>query len=159
MSPTGSKPGPTTTVLDCAERWPRRPPAPGRSRSAELLRLVGADARLPAPCANPILRDEQGRRLTTPDVWFDNVALAVMVHSRTYHAGVLDWEATVASDEDLREAGAEVVTVTPTAIVGDPARVTERVVKAYARASRRPRPPGLVAEPRQPPWEIAKRLA
>ena len=32
-------------------------------------------------------------------------AVAVMVHSRRYHAEALDWDATVESDEDLREAG------------------------------------------------------
>jgi hypothetical protein len=37
-------------------------------------------------------------RLPTPDGWFDDVALAVQVHSRRHHAGELDWEATVAAD-------------------------------------------------------------
>ena len=83
---------------------------------ADLLRLVSDNSRLPRPWANPVLHDPVGRRLTTPDLWIDDVALAVMVHSRAFHSGVLDWEATVAADEDLRAAGIEVVAVTPASI-------------------------------------------
>ena len=45
-----------------------------------------------------------GRRLTTPDAWFDDVALAIMVHSRQWHADELEWESTVEHDTDLQAA-------------------------------------------------------
>lgn len=115
---------------------------------ADLRRLIEAAGRLPESWANPEVRDPEGRRLTTPDLWFDDVALAVMVHSRTFHAGVLDWEATVGAAEDLRTAGIEVVAVTPVSITSEPERVLARIDAAYQRASRRPRPVGVVAQPR-----------
>jgi hypothetical protein len=88
--------------------------------------MVNDNSRLPRPWANPALHDPLGRRLTTPDLWFDDVALAVMVHSRVHHSGVLDWEATVAADEDLRTAGIDVVAVTPASIAAEPGRVRPR---------------------------------
>ncbi len=119
---------------------------------ADLLRLVSGHGRLPEPWANPVLHDAAGRRLTTPDLWIDDVALGVMVHSRAFHSGVLDWEATVAADEDLRAAGIEVVAVTPASIATQPERVLARIDAAYGRAARRPRPTGLVAQPRTHAW-------
>jgi len=119
---------------------------------ADLLGMVNDNSRLPRPWANPTLHDPLGRRLTTPDLWFDDVALAVMVHSRVHHSGVLDWEATVAADEDLRTAGIEVVAVTPASISAEPERVLARIGAAYGRAARRPRPVGVLALPRTRPW-------
>lgn len=107
---------------------------------ADLAKVLASSAHLPAFLANPSLRDEAGHPLTTPDLWADDVALAVMVHSQKYHAGTLDWEATVAADQDLRDAGVELVPVTPLAIERSPADVLDRVVAAYRRASARPRP-------------------
>lgn len=119
---------------------------------ADLLRIVNDHRRLPRPWANPTLHDPLGRRLTTSDLWFDDVALAVMVHSRAFHSGVLDWEATVAADEDLRAAGVEVVAVTPASIAAEPERVPTRIDAAYGRALRRPRPVGVLALPRTRTW-------
>jgi aminoglycoside phosphotransferase (APT) family kinase protein len=92
--------------------------------------------------------DLEGRRLTTPDVWFDDVALAVMLHSRGFHAGVLDWEATVVGDEDLENAGAIVTGVTPQSVTHDPVGTLGRVEAAYQRAQRWPRERGILAQPR-----------
>jgi hypothetical protein len=103
-----------------------------------LLRRCGRFAGL---MANPALVDERGRPLTTPDLWDDEVALAIMVHSRQFHAGTLDWDATVDTDEDLRACGIEVVAVTPNAIERHPDKVVARVLAARERAARRPRPP------------------
>lgn len=107
---------------------------------ADLAALLGRSPMLPELLANPSLQDAAGRPLTTPDLWVDEVALAIMVHSKRYHAGALDWDATVMADEDLRAAGVEVVPVTPTAIERRPAEVLERVLAAHRRASARPRP-------------------
>lgn len=102
----------------------------------DLVRLLETSTILPDVMANPELRDEQGRLLTTPDVWIDDVALAVMVHSREFHAGELDWEATVESDSDLATATVVVVPVTPGSIQRDPARVLDRVERTYVAARR-----------------------
>ncbi len=114
---------------------------------ADLARLLAASADLPELLANPSLRDEDGRPLTTPDLWADDVALAIMVHSQKYHAATLDWEATVTADQDLRDAGVEVVPVTPLAIARHPGQVVDRVVAAYLRVSARPRP-SVMATPK-----------
>ena len=123
----------------------------------DLLKLLTEDRRLPDPWPNPTLCDGDGRRLTTPDLWFDEVALAVMVHSRRFHAGALDWGATVSDDEDLRSAGIEVVTVTPVSIVRRQDDVLERVHNAYERAKGRPRPLHVAAQRRLPPGAFPKR--
>lgn len=102
----------------------------------DLVRLLESSTILPPVMANPELRDECGRRLTTPDVWIDDVALAVMVHSRQFHADELDWEATVETDTDLATARVVVVPVTPTSIERQPRRVLERVEAAYIEAKR-----------------------
>ncbi|MEP6629144.1 MAG: hypothetical protein ABJA89_01680 [Lapillicoccus sp.] len=115
---------------------------------AQLLELMRRSTVLPRPWANPGLVDLEGCRLTTPDMWFDDVALAVMVHSREFHAGVLDWEATVAADEDLENAGAVVTSVTPQAVTRDPHGTLGRVEAAYQRALRWPRERRIVAQSR-----------
>jgi hypothetical protein len=89
--------------------------------------------------ANPQLR-VGGRRLPTPDGWFDDVALAVQVHSRQYHAGNLDWEATVAADAVFVEHGIPVLAVTPRQIIRTPDDVLARIERAHAAARLRPRP-------------------
>ncbi len=115
---------------------------------AKLLDLIHRSAVLPRPWANPVLVDDDGRRLTTPDIWFDDVALAVMVHSREFHAGVLDWEATVVADEDLQGAGAVVTAVTPHSVIRDPQGTLHRVEAAYERARRWPRERMILAQER-----------
>lgn len=104
---------------------------------ADVLALLRASSALPPVWANPWLFDADGRRLTTPDAWFDDVALAVMVHSRQFHADALDWDATVTQDSDLSAAGVIVLGVTPAALTRDPARVLARVVDAHRKAAAR----------------------
>jgi hypothetical protein len=112
---------------------------------ADLARIVHASGTLPAMWANPQLWIG-GRRLPTPDGWFDDVALAVQVHSRKYHAGELDWEATVAADAVFVEHGVPVLAVTPSQIARDPDGVLGRIERAHASACLRPRPQ-VVATP------------
>jgi hypothetical protein len=100
----------------------------------DLVRLLRTSRVLPEVMANPELTDDRGRRLTTPDVWIDDVALAVMVHSRQFHSDELDWEATVESDADLAAARVVVVPVTPASIERQPQRVLERIEGAYVQA-------------------------
>jgi hypothetical protein len=98
-----------------------------------------AGSGLPQMWLNPVLT-VAGTRLPTPDGWFDDVALAVQVHSRRYHAGELDWEATVSSDGVFAEHGIGIVAVTPRQIAAQPAEVLRRIQGAHAAASLRPRP-------------------
>lgn len=114
---------------------------------AEVLTLLTRSALLPHAWANPTLRTASGRRLVSPDVWFEDVALAVMVHSRRYHQDGEQWEDTVEKDSDLTAAGVVVVGITPRRLRRDPDATLRRVEAAYAVAAARPRPP-LVAEPR-----------
>ena len=68
---------------------------------ADLARLLTTSRLLPPVWANPQLKNVDGNRLTTPDQWLDEVGMAVMVQSQRFHAGVLHWEATVESCDDL----------------------------------------------------------
>ena len=115
---------------------------------ADLATLLSRSSVLPAAWINPELRDPDGRRLTTPDVWFDDVAMAVMVHSREFHAGVLDWEATVERDSDLSACRVVVVGVTPGALARDPIRVRRRIEDAYLTARGSGHRAEVVATPR-----------
>lgn len=101
---------------------------------ATLRKLVTSSSRLPEPWANPELKALDGTVLTRPDLWYDDVGLAVMVHSRAYHAVGDDWERTVSSDSDLVEHGVPVLGVTPTQLTRSPADVLARVERAYAAA-------------------------
>ena len=65
--------------------------------------------------------------MTTPDVWFDDVGMAVMIHSRQFHAGVLQWDATVTDDSELSSYRIVVVGVTPEQLVKDPPSVLRRI--------------------------------
>lgn len=113
---------------------------------ADLARILRRSPTFSALMANPTIEDPLGRRLTTPDLWLDDVAMAVMVHSRQFHSGVLEWDATVDADSDLRDGGVEVVPVTPFAIEHRPDAVLARVEAGYLRAKARPRP-AVVARP------------
>ena len=94
---------------------------------ADLARLVTTSRSLPEPWCNPSLTDASARRLTTPDLWFDDVGMAVMVHSRAFHAGSLQWDETVRGDSDLSSHRIVVVGVTPEQLAHDPASVLRRI--------------------------------
>lgn len=114
----------------------------------DLLSLLRSSPLLPEPMANPLLQDRHGRRLTTPDAWLDDVGLAVMVHSREFHAGPFQWEQTVESDSDLSAMRIPVVGVTPASISRRPRRVLDRVEKAYREAAASGLRPDVTATPR-----------
>lgn len=101
---------------------------------ADLARLLGRSRSLPPAWANPELTDAQGCRLTSPDLWLDDVGLAIMVHSREYHEADLDWDSTVERDTDLSSCRIIVVGVTPGSIAREPERVLARIETAYAAA-------------------------
>ena len=80
-------------------------------------------------------------------MWFDDVAMAVMVHSRRYHSSPDDWDDTVDADSDLTSAGVVVAGVTPHRISTSPTEVLHRLERTHAAAAARPRP-DVVATPR-----------
>ncbi len=113
---------------------------------ADLAALVRSSGRLPEMWANPVLH-VGATRLPTPDGWFDDVGLAVQVHSKRYHAGELDWEKTVSGDGVFAEHGIPLVAVTPRQIAAQGQIVLTRIERAHEQASLRPRPP-VLARPR-----------
>jgi hypothetical protein len=115
---------------------------------ADLAAVIRASRVLPAAMLNPELRDLDGRRLTTPDVWIDDVGMAVMVHSRSFHAGSLQWDATVVDDSELSSYRIVVVGVTPEQLARDPRSVLQRVEAKYLTAKRTGFRPAVVATPR-----------
>ena len=106
---------------------------------ADLFGLVRGSQTLPEPWLNVRLTAADGTGLPIPDLWFDDVALAVQVHSRQYHEDNEDWEATVMSDGVFAEYGIPVVGVTPWAIRRRPALVLGRIERAHLVAAARPR--------------------
>lgn len=95
----------------------------------------------------PFLTGPDDVRLPIPDGWFDDVGLAVQVHSWRWHASPTDWDATVMADGVFAEYGIPVVAVTPRALRQAPNDVLRRIERALAQASGRPRP-DVVAVPR-----------
>jgi len=98
---------------------------------------------------NPLLSTADGVSLTSPDLWFDDVGMAVMVHSKLFHAGSLDWDATVEAGSDLAAARVVVVGVTPTALARDPHGQLRRIEQAHAAARSSGVRAPVRAEPRQ----------
>jgi hypothetical protein len=113
---------------------------------ADLLETLAESDILPSAWGNPALRSADGERLPTPDVWLDDVALAVQMHSQSYHARDNDWEATVTGDSLLGEHGVVVVGVTPAGLASDRDGTRRRVERTYLAAQKRPRP-AVIATP------------
>lgn len=115
----------------------------------DLLVLLATSSTLPRPWPNPRLTTVSGRRLPTPDAWFDDVGLAVQVHSRLHHSGADDWDRTVRADSALAEAGVLRLSITPHEISATPRDVLARIERLHASRSPNDRP-AVVMEPRGP---------
>lgn len=105
----------------------------------DLVRLVSRSTVLPTPLLNPELVGPHGTRLPTPDLWFDDVGMAVQVHSHAYHAGGDAWTQTVRADSALAEAGVIRVALTPREIRTSPDDVLGRLERTYRGLTTRPR--------------------
>ncbi|WP_020143123.1 hypothetical protein [Terracoccus sp. 273MFTsu3.1] len=103
---------------------------------SDLLSLIHTSLSLPEPMTNPLLTGPDGTALTSPDVWFDDVGMAVLVQSHEFHASGLDWDATVVAGSDLSAARVVVVGVTPAALARDPRGQLHRIEHAHASARR-----------------------
>lgn len=103
---------------------------------------------------NPRVSTADGVSLVSPDLWLDDIGMAVMVHSRTHHLREQQWEATVEYDGQLAEHGVLVIGVTPRSIHEQPVDVLRRIERVYQSAvhsgRRRPR---LLMDPRG--WGLA----
>ncbi|MBT0994819.1 hypothetical protein KIN34_11060 [Cellulomonas sp. DKR-3] len=106
----------------------------------DLIRVVRRSRVLPEPWPNPMLRDPSGGALPTPDLWFDDVGLAVQVHSHAHHAAGEQWTATIRADSALAEAGVLRLAFTPREIRREPDQVLDRIERAHRSltAARRP---------------------
>jgi hypothetical protein len=107
----------------------------------DLYELCRASPVLPEPWLNPELRSSTGSRLPTPDLWLDDVGLAVQVHSERHHSSAEDWARTIRTDSALAEAGILRISVSPREITHDGAAVVARIEALYLtlRPSTRPR--------------------
>lgn len=95
---------------------------------------------LPPAQRNVAVYDAQGRQVGTPDIWCDEVALAVEVDSREFHFDVDGYEQTLARNNRYAAAGVVVVQLLPSRIRKEPEAVIAELQRAYAAAARRPRP-------------------
>ena len=114
---------------------------------ADLATLVRSSRVLPRVMLHPGLKDMHDKRLT-PDLWFDDVGMAVMVHSRQFHSGALQWDATVTDDSDLSSCRIVVVGVTPEQLARDPCSVLRRIESHYVVARESGFRPAVIATPR-----------
>lgn len=101
---------------------------------SDLLALVRRSSILPEPWANPLVTGPAGEALTSPDLWLDEVAMALMVQSRQFHGEVLDWDGTVESASDLSALRVVVVGITPSALRRDPSGQLRRIEAHYLTA-------------------------
>jgi hypothetical protein len=115
---------------------------------SDLLALIRGSHSLPEPLANPVLKGPRGEELTSPDVWFDDVGMAVLVQSREFHSDGLDWDVTVEQGSDLSAVRVVVVGVTPAALARDPSAQLRRIERAHAAARRSGTRAPVTATPR-----------
>ena len=126
---------------------------------SDLIKGLARSLVLPEAWPNPVLTAPDGRSLVSPDCWFDEVALAVMVHSRTHHQREDDFEATIESDGDLQAHGATVIGVTPRSIARNMAAIVTRTEQTYLQLVRRGARPDIRAVPRQAGVRVAGPVA
>lgn len=115
---------------------------------AKVAALVMRSPDLSTPWLNPVLSTRDGQPLTSPDMWFDDVGLAVMVHSKAFHQIGDDWTRTVESDGELVAHGATVLGLTPTTIDREPELALARNRRTYVAAHEAGRSARIVARPR-----------
>ncbi len=106
----------------------------------DLLGLVRCSGVLPQVWVNPELIAADGTRLPRPDLWFDDVALAIQVHSWLHHARHEDWEGTIMRDGIFAEYGVPTLGFTPRRIDLAPEWVLARIEKVYATLQGSARP-------------------
>jgi len=107
----------------------------------DLILLVASSHTLPTPWVNPQLSTLDGTRLPTPDLWLDDVGMAIQVHSFQHHSSGPNWERTIRADSALAEAGILRLSLTPTEISHRPRATLRRIEVMHASRSPADRPP------------------
>ncbi|GAA2744751.1 hypothetical protein GCM10009868_23590 [Terrabacter aerolatus] len=114
---------------------------------SDLLALIRTSPRLPTPLANQVLTGPTGEKLTSPDAWFDDVGMAVLVQSREFHADGLEGHhggAGLGPVGGARRRGG----VTPAALARDPGAQLRRLERAHDSARRSGRRASVRVVPR-----------
>ncbi|GAB2753376.1 hypothetical protein [Amycolatopsis magusensis] len=105
-------------------------------------------AGLPPPSRNPVLLHADGRYIATPDLWWDEVALAWEIDSFEHHFRRHDYAATLERNARYAGAGVILVQTVPSRLKRAPDAVINDLRAAYDIARTRPRPP---LQTRRPP--------
>jgi hypothetical protein len=95
---------------------------------------------LPSAMRNVKIFDTEGRYIATPDVWCDEVALAMEIDSFNFHFKRSDYARTVERNSRYAAAGIVLFQVLPVKIRDDPRAVIRDLQAAYEAAKKRPRP-------------------
>lgn len=106
----------------------------------DLLGLLATSRVLPPAWPNPELHAPDGTVLPSPDAWFDDVGLAVQVHSAQYHSAPSQWDRTVRVDGVFAEYGISHLAVTPHDVRTNGRQVLNRIERAHAARTDLPRP-------------------
>jgi hypothetical protein len=95
---------------------------------------------LPACRWNVKLFTTSGRYIATPDGWWDEVAFAWEIDSRTHHSGPGEHARTLARNTRYLTAGVVVLQTSPARLRREPELVLAELRAGYDFACRRPRP-------------------
>lgn len=98
---------------------------------AELRDLVGASAVLPVGGFNHEICLADGEWLFTPDLWYEDVRLAVEVDSREFHADPDGWQHTLDRHNAVERQGIAVIHLTPARIRRNPQASLRIIEDAY----------------------------
>jgi hypothetical protein len=108
------------------------------SSEADLITMLD-EAGFTSIVVNPTLLTPQGAYIAIPDVWLDDVGLALEVDSVEYHSQGDGFRDTVRRNARYAAAGVPVTTVLPTDIRDRPTTVLDAIRRAHAAAAARPR--------------------
>jgi hypothetical protein len=116
-----------------------------RSAAEADARAIVERSALPAPLWNAKLYDLRGRFIAMPDAWFDEVGMAWEIDSHEFHLSPADHERTLERRSAMTAEGIVVLHTLPKALRQRRVAIDE-LLRTYAAAARRPRPP-LIAIP------------
>lgn len=95
---------------------------------------------LPTPACNVHLYAADGSYVGCPDVWFDNVGLAIEIDSYAFHFSKSDYASTTLRNIRYAVNGVLVVQILPRRIIKEPEAVLHDIRTAYQAAASRDRP-------------------
>jgi hypothetical protein len=98
---------------------------------------------LPPPLWNARLYDRRGRFIAMPDAWFDEVGMAWEIDSKEWHLSPEDHERTLDRRSAMTMENVVVMHTRPSKLHHRAAEVREELLRHYANACLRRRPPVL----------------